>query len=105
VALDFSKKEVVVVEITTAYDIASLVEKVRKRNEQWFDPLRNQLSADKIAENWDVRFLGFVRRDRLETAKNHFAGQAEVAFAAIEDCAFSWENWERRKGGLPRSSD
>jgi hypothetical protein len=101
VALDFGKREVVVVEVTTAYEIGSLIERVRNREQQWFIPLRKQLDADRICEGWDVRFLGFVRRDRVEKAKSAFAGVPKVAFTAIEDSAFSWENWERRKGGLP----
>ncbi len=105
VALDFSKREVVLVEVSTGYDIGSLMERVRNRKEQWFVPLRAQLDADHIAEGWDMRFLGFVRRDRIEKAKGTFAGVEKVTFAAIEDCAFSWEYWERRKGGLPRSND
>ncbi len=102
VALDFSKAEIVVVEVTTAYEIGALIEKVRKCEEQWFIPLRARFKEFKIAENWNMRFLGFVRRDRLEKAKSAFASAPKVTFAVIEDCAFSWENWERRKGGLPR---
>jgi hypothetical protein len=105
VALDFNKHEVVVVEVTTAYNIASLLEKVERRQGQWFDPLRAQLDANKIAEGWDMRFLGFVRKERLEYAKSKFIGAPKVTFVAIQDCAFSWENWERRKGELPRSDN
>ena len=102
VALDFSKREVVVVEVTTAYDIESLIQKVENRREQWFAPLRAQLDTDKIAEGWKMRFLGFVRKDRLERAKRDFIGMLEVTFTTIEESAFSWENWDRREGGLPR---
>ncbi len=102
VALDFGKSEVVVVEVTTAYNIVSLLERVRNRKEQWFAPLRIQLDADQIAQGWDMRFLGFVRRDRLKEARNAFTGQSDVSFTTIEESTFSWENWERRKGGLPR---
>jgi hypothetical protein len=105
VALDFSKREVVVAEVTTAYDIESLIQKVENRQEQWFVPLRAQLDADKIAEGWKMRFLCFVRKDRLERAKRDFKGMPEVTFTTIEKSAFSWENWDRRKGGLPRSDD
>ena len=102
VALDFGKSEVVVVEVTTAYNTASLLERVRNRKEQWFLPLRAQLDADNIARGWNLRFLGFVRRDRLEDARKSFIGQSDVSFTTIEESTFSWENWERRKGGLPR---
>jgi hypothetical protein len=105
VALDFGKREVVVVEVTTAYDIESLIQKVENRREQWFVPLRAQLDADKIAEGWKMRFLGFVRKERLERAKRDFIGMPEVTFTTIEESAFSWEYWDRRKGELPRSDD
>jgi hypothetical protein len=101
VALDFGKKEVVIVEVTTAYKLDSLFDKIKNREDQWFKPLRGQLDADGIAKGWEIRFLGFVRQDRLEEANKRFVGDQKVSFAPIERCAFSWENWERRKGGLP----
>ena len=64
VALDFSTNEVVVIEVTTAYDIGSLIEKIKNREKQWFGPLRAQLDTDNIAKGWGMRFLGFVRLDR-----------------------------------------
>lgn len=102
VALDFGKREVVVVEVTTAYEISSLLDKVRKRDEQWFVRLRAQLDIDGVARGWEMRFLGFVRQDRLKKAESAFAGVPNVAFTAIEDATFSWKYWERREGGLPR---
>jgi hypothetical protein len=101
VALDFDKHEIIVVEVTTAYDIDALLAKVEDRDKQWFAPLRAQLNADHIAESWDTRFLGFVRRDRLDKALRTVSAH-DVKFVAIEDTTFSWDYWKRREGGLPR---
>jgi hypothetical protein len=72
VALDFSKQEVIVIEVTTAYDVATPIERVKNREQQWFNPLRAQLDADHIAEGWEMRFLGFVRRDRQKKQETLF---------------------------------
>ncbi len=102
VALDFEKHEVVVVEVTTASDIHGLIGKVRNREKQWFEALHTKLQNDGIAVGWPLRFLGFVRRANLERARQQFAGEKDVTFAAIEDASFPWWYWENRKGGLPR---
>jgi hypothetical protein len=103
VALDFDKHEVVVVEVTTASNIATLLERVKNRDSQWFSPLRSQLvEMDAALKNWEMRFLGFVRQECLKRARDTFADVPGVTFAAVEDTTFSWKYWERREGGLPR---
>jgi hypothetical protein len=102
VALDFDKQEVVVVEVTTASNVSSILSKIQDRDQQWLLKLREQLTADHIAEGWDTRVLCFVRRENLKKAEREFDGIEKVTFAAIEDATFSWDYWKERKGGLPR---
>ena len=105
VALDFERepREVVVVEVTTASNINPFIEKAINRKKQWFEPLYAKLLADRIIDtSWDIRFLGFVRKDNFEKARAKLSGHDKVTIAAIEDATFSWKFWEVRQGGLPR---
>ena len=61
-----------------------------------------RLLRQQQRETWPMRFLGFVRKHKLEKAKARLAGHADVTFFAIEDVTFPWEYWEDRQGGLPR---
>jgi hypothetical protein len=103
VALDFKKREVLVVEVASGANIDPITTKARDRQKQWFDLLRAKLKADGVVdETWPMRFLGFVRKQNLEKARARLEGQADVTFFAIEDATFPWEYWESRQGGLPR---
>jgi hypothetical protein len=102
VALDIVEKEVVVVEVSSAWDLGPLYQKVEDRNTRWFNPIVRRLQSDKIIDpTWKrPRFMGFVRKDRLEASKRKFQGQDDVCFVAIEDAAFSFAYWTDRAEGL-----
>jgi hypothetical protein len=103
VALDFDKREVVVVEVTSGTDPATIIGNARDRDARWFYPLRAKMTAEKVIDDsWDMRFLGFVRKQNLARARKALAGHEKVAFTAIEDATFAWDYWEDRKEGLPR---
>lgn len=103
VALDFEKREVVVVEITVAANVGPIIEKINDRQKRWFEPLRQKLESDKIVDGtWEMRLLCFVRRSQLQKAKASFSAQTGVAFFAIEDATFGWDYWTVRQNGLPR---
>ena len=105
VALDFGTKEIVVLEIATGANLDGLTKRVAERETRWFKPIRAKLASDGLAEQagWGIRFLGFVRRDCLKGETQFFAGERDVAFAAIEDATFPWAYWENRDTqGLPR---
>jgi len=105
VALDFSAREVVVVEVATGANPAPIIKKVEDRTERWFDPLRARLIGDGVTdENWRLRFLGFVRCENLKAVQNAFASADDVTFMNIEDASFSWKYWDgRASNGLPGS--
>jgi hypothetical protein len=48
VALDFGKREVIVVEVTTASDCSAIIEKAKDRESHWFELLRAKLAADNV---------------------------------------------------------
>jgi hypothetical protein len=103
VALDFSCKEIVVVEVTSAANWKPLASKVSDREMRWFSPTRGRLQQAGVTDgNWRIRFLGFVRNAALEGIRVAFAGKEGVTFHAIEDATFIWAYWDERiKFGLP----
>ncbi len=107
VALNFEdgKREVVVVEVSTASNINTLLKKVRERETQWYERTRCKLIQDSIiTADWTMRFIGFVRKDNVDKARTTFSGEQGVHFEAIEDVSFPWAYWEdRRGGGLPET--
>jgi hypothetical protein len=103
VALDFEKREVVVVEVASGADLGPITTKAKDRERQWFTPLRQKLKDDGVVDGWEIRFLGFVRQHNLDKARAALTGHDRVAFASIESATFSWDYWETRiGGGLPR---
>jgi hypothetical protein len=104
VALDWRRKHVVIVEVTTAADLeASLIGRIRERETRWYNPVRRTLKKlSAIDDTWRVRFLGFVRAANLPRARSACGGSPDVTFHSIEDATFPWLYWdERMKSGLP----
>lgn len=55
-----------------------------------------------IDESWRIRFLGFVKKERLKYGKNAFIKEIDVAFFSIEEASFPWAYWDvRLRDGLP----
>ena len=104
VALDFGRREVVVVEVTAAADWRKLADRVKRRETAWYRPIRRQLQKlNVIDDSWPVRFLGFVCDFNVNAAKSAFASDSDVTFCAIEEATFPWRYWEERvREGLPR---
>jgi hypothetical protein len=104
VALDFGKREIVVVEVSTGANPSLIGGKVQDRQKQWYGRLRAKLVEDRVAdETWRMRYLGFVRRANLDTLRRKFSGADDVAFHAIEDATFDYLYWsDRAESGLPR---
>jgi hypothetical protein len=103
VALDMSKREIVIVEVTSSGSLSSLYERVTARNARWYLPIRRRLDEDGIiAPDWKIRFLGFVREDFTKAANTKYADHHDVYFVGLEKAAFSFAYWKERETGLPR---
>lgn len=103
VALDFRRKDVVVVEVSSAWDLNSLLRRVEEREARWFRPLRRALRKRGIInDKWKMRVLAFIRESRMERANSKFTNEADVTFFEIEKASFPWLYWDDRiKYGLP----
>lgn len=103
VALDFKRREVVVVEVSADSSLGNLPSRVRERETRWFTPLRERLLREEaINDAWIIRFLGFVRRELVDKAGS-LAGGDDVIFHPLEDVAFAHLYWDERMKGLPGS--
>ena len=97
VALDFSKHQVQVVEMTTASNVSALVEKIRQRENQWFRHLRQQLVTRRAIDgSWSIVVRAFVREENVENVRRVFNGAKDVIVEPIESVTFSWKwPWDR----------
>jgi hypothetical protein len=95
VALDFSRKRVSVIEVTTAYDPTKLANKVADREQQWFAKLRTQLEQKRIVDgSWSYWVQVFIRRDGRTCFEQKVGKPADVLVHALEDMGFPWQwNW------------
>ncbi|HBK08395.1 MAG TPA: hypothetical protein DDZ81_21520 [Acetobacteraceae bacterium] len=101
VALDFNRKRIVVVEVTTASNLKHLFTKIHNRRVEWYEPIRGKL-AGASPEPWKPRFLGFVRADEIERARKKFATEEDVTFFPLEKAMCDWRYWDTRvANGLP----
>jgi|GEM_PF-1111551 len=93
VALDFLNREIQVVEVTTAYEVKGLIEKLENREEQWFKRLRPQLIRMGVTDDsWKCVVCAYVRKERRDYIERKIQGANDVRVTAVEDIAFSW-NW------------
>jgi hypothetical protein len=92
VALDFSKHEVQVVEVTVASNVSGLLEKIQDRERQWFQYLRQQLVQRGVIDgSWKLIVRAFVRQDQLEKVRSKFLNAEDVKVEPIEQVTFSWK--------------
>lgn len=93
VVLHPKERIVSVVEVSAASSPKGLFDKVRKREHQWMDKLKQQLLQMQIVDDsWNTfRVILYVRRDAAKKLKEDFGDDVEVR--TLEEIAFPW-NWE-----------
>lgn len=103
VALDFEMREFLVIEITTADGLGSLITRIKNRDQHWFPQIRERLNELGVIDGrWKARFLGFVRQARILEARRAFAGANDVSFHPLEHALLEYAYSHERKKGLPR---
>lgn len=95
VALDFERKVVSVVEVTTAQSPDGLLKKVRDREEQWFAKLRNMLRRGGVIDDAWTTFetVLYVRRDVAERFRTQLGNLKDVTIHAFEEIGLYWD-WD-----------
>lgn len=101
VALDFDKRHVVIVEVTTASDIGTVLGRITKRQQHWYDPVQRRLtSAGAITSEWKIRTLCLLRRERVGDAQRRLS-DSDVTFHPLEDALMEYAYSFDRAKGLP----
>jgi hypothetical protein len=85
VALDFERKEIVIIEIVPAWDLTQLCTRVNQREARWCTPIKATLISQRIVtRSWAVRVLALVPEQTLPEARRRFTGLEDVACWALE---------------------
>jgi hypothetical protein len=105
VALDYSKsrKQVVIVEVTSASSLDSLFSKIDQRERGRYQPIVRHLTAiGAINIEWEPpRLLGFVRESNFAQARDRYAGEPDVGFHPMERALLEYAYFVERQKGLP----
>ncbi|HTX15693.1 MAG TPA: hypothetical protein VMD77_10390 [Candidatus Baltobacteraceae bacterium] len=92
VAIDVPNKRLIVVEVSSAWDITGLIDKVNRCDDQWFTPLEEQVKDILPAGSWKREVQIFVRHDSLQRFGSHLLKHPSVAIETkcLEDVSFPW---------------
>jgi hypothetical protein len=92
VAIRPATKEVYVVEVSVSGSLKNLAEKIKNREKQWLNALRNQLVANKvITSDWkEIEVLVFVRADKIEWFKTKVGLATNVHIWPVE---YTLQHW------------
>lgn len=97
VGLDFAKKEINIIEVTTAYNVSGLLQKVNDRDNQWILKLQDYIKKNNIVDNtWSYVVRVFIRKERIEYFKENLKNKSGVILQTLEEIAFpwAWDTWE-----------
>lgn len=99
VVLDYEKTTIYVVEVSTAAQIAGLVERVTQRETRWYGPIQIQLGqlSPHFAE-WQYRVSLFVRGEVADALRLKIAGWKDVSVLSLDEAVFGWRwKWEGKR--------
>ncbi len=92
--IDYRKKTIYVVEVTSSSNISGLIAKVEQRESRWLEPIKRHLSGiNKEFEQWPYRVTIFVREENLELAKKKMKLYKDVSVRTIESSTFPYK-WQ-----------
>jgi Holliday junction resolvase-like predicted endonuclease len=92
VTLDFKNRIVSIVEVSTAYNIDRLAEKVNNRENQWIIRIRDQLMTQNVIDSsWNFMVKVFIREKRCDEFSNKIKDHNGVEIIKLEDISFPWE--------------
>jgi hypothetical protein len=93
--------------VTAAYNIKTLVERVRDRETHRYARLREHLAAPHLNRiEWTIRTTVFVRGDRKQDARKALEKETDVTVIALDDIMRSWDrSWEKQAPLNPLDRD
>lgn len=91
VALRPPKKKWYVVEVSAAYNLNGLAEKVRNREKQWLDPLKKLFREQGICDDsWTHEILIFIRKERIKEFRSAIGHAPDVKVLELEQTLTPW---------------
>ncbi|MBE1426971.1 hypothetical protein H4684_003655 [Desulfomicrobium macestii] len=97
VVIDYIKKTIYVVEVTTASDASTIISRIRERETRWFIPLKIEMSqwSESFAE-WNYRVTLFVRDSLVDKIKNE--AMSDVFAIPFDEKIFPWKwTWKEQQ--------
>lgn len=92
--IDYGKKTIYVVEVTSSSNISALISRVEQRESRWLEPIKRHLSGiNKEFESWPYRVTIFVREENLELANKKMMSYKNVSVRTIESASFPYK-WQ-----------
>lgn len=95
-ALDFKKKTIYVIEVSSAATTVRLHERSKERETRWYEPIRQHFKdiAPDFSD-WRYRVTLFVRGEVVENMRSKIADWDDVAVRSLDDVVFGWRwNWQ-----------
>jgi Holliday junction resolvase-like predicted endonuclease len=84
---------VCIVEVSTAWDLGDLAQRVKTRQVQWWDQLVPHLQQHGgISHSWDQRMAVFIRQDRVAWFQQAIGNAPNVSVIPLEPILAAW-NW------------
>ena len=93
VVLDFKLATIYIVEVTTASNIKSHLEKINQREQRWYQPLRMLVKTHRETplNLWKYRTAFFVREDVYANAKSALGNCEDVSVLSVENAFQGWK--------------
>lgn len=101
VVIDYMKKTIYVVEVTTASDASTIISRIRERETRWFIPLKIEMSqwSESFTE-WKYRVALFVRDSLIN--KKDIEGMNDVFVIHLDNIILPWKwNWNEQQALNP----
>jgi hypothetical protein len=84
-ALDFGRKEIVIIDIVVAWELTELCRRVSQREARWCAPIKDTLISHRmVTRSWTVRVLVLVPERVLPEARRRFAALEDVTCWGLE---------------------
>ena len=99
VALDFEKRQIILAEVTSAWNIGTMAKKVVEMQNQGVPKLRQQM-ADKIQaaipelSKWETKIQLFVREDRKPDLEKQLEGKLDKKAFEIITLEETFRRWK-----------
>jgi hypothetical protein len=101
VVIDYMKKTIYVVEVTTSSDASTINSRILESETRWFIPLKREMSElNESFIEWNYRVTLFVRKSLVSKIKND--SMSDVFVKSFGEIIFPWEwNWKEKQAINP----